>query len=393
MLINERYRKKKNNWIYQKEQQRMQDLENKRVVIKERDRSNESYSKKRELLRKIKIERIDQEEKRIRYKQKNREIGNKVINRSLTCVEPEKVFDRESKGYRIYLHKNGDFLSTGTRFVLNFNNSSSLLAMILSIRETFPDFWYTRRIFDINTFKRIQKIEEIEDDKHYIITGKELLRKDQAYRTVPEEVKKIAPMVIHVYPNGDGLSLPNNIRVTYQKFPTFEKLIRFIDEKVHLITGCIKILYNMSGKKITSIDQLENEQEYVAASYNEPFINIKYNINSYKKHRRRYTYYRSNNTLDENKNANEENNNRCRTRCRTVSVGKVGKTSQNEATTPKRNHSRSFSDYKDINKEEPNSLRKVKTEQGSGLRSSLKSSANSSRSKTGNLYIFIFHFF
>jgi len=254
--------------------------------------------------------------------------------------------------------------------------------MILSIRETFPDFWYTRRIFDINTFKRIQKIEEIEDDKHYIITGKELLRKDQAYRTVPEEVKKIAPMVIHVYPNGDGLSLPNNIRVTYQKFPTFEKLIRFIDEKVHLITGCIKILYNMSGKKITSIDQLENEQEYVAASYNEPFINIKYNINSYKKHRRRYTYYRSNNTLDENKNANEENNNRCRTRCRTVSVGKVGKTSQNEATTPKRNHSRSFSDYKDINKEEPNSLRKVKTEQGSGLRSSLKSSANSSRSKT-----------
>jgi len=52
---------------------------------------------------------------------------------------------------------------------------------------------------------------------------------------------------------------------------------------MHLITGCIKILYNMSGKKITSIEQLENEQEYVAASYNEPFYNIKYNINAYKK--------------------------------------------------------------------------------------------------------------
>jgi len=63
--------------------------------------------------------------------------------------------------------------------------------MILSIRETLSDFWYARRIFDINTFKRIQKIEEIEDDKHYIITGKELLRKDQSYRTIPDEVKKV----------------------------------------------------------------------------------------------------------------------------------------------------------------------------------------------------------
>jgi len=31
-------------------------------------------------------------------------------------------------------------------------------------------------------------------------------------------------MIIHVYPNGDGLSIPTNIRVTSQKFPTFEKV-------------------------------------------------------------------------------------------------------------------------------------------------------------------------
>jgi len=102
MMMNEKYRKKKNNWIYQKEQQRIIDLENKRVVISHKDRSVEDYSKKRELLRKIKIERIDQEERRIRYKQKNREIGNRVINRSLVSVEPEKVFDREVRF--IFIH-------------------------------------------------------------------------------------------------------------------------------------------------------------------------------------------------------------------------------------------------------------------------------------------------
>jgi len=156
--------------------------------------------------------------------------------------------------------------------------------------------------------------------------------------------------------------------------------MRFIDGNMHLITGCIKILYNMSGKKITSIDQLENEQEYVAASYNEPFYNIKYNINSFKRHRR-YTCNR-NASNDENKNNDENNNrnggrsvsrnrsrsesrNRSRTRTRSMSVGK-------ERPTSMRSHSRSISEIKDINKDDPVSLRKVKTEQGTSLRSSMK---------------------
>jgi len=98
--------------------------------------------------------------------------------------------------------------------------------MIINIRETFPsEFWFARRIFDINTCKRIQKKEEIFDENHYIITGKELLRKEQMYRTETEEVTKIDPIIIHVYPNGDALSIPTNIRVTSQKFPTFEKVL------------------------------------------------------------------------------------------------------------------------------------------------------------------------
>jgi len=406
-MMNEKYRKKKNHWIYRREQQRLNDLENKREVIEQDDENVEDCSKKRELLKKFRLERIDQEEKRIRYKQKNREIGNKVINRSLVTVEPEKVFDRETKGYRIYLHKNGDYLSTGKCFILNFNNSSSLLAMILSIRETLStEFWFARRIFDINTFKRIQKIEEIEDEKHYIITGKELPRRDQPYKTEPEEAVTFDPKIIHVYPNGDGLSIPMNVRVTPQKFQTIEKLTRFLDGNIHLITGCIKILYDMSGKKITSIDQLENEKEYVAASYNEPFYNIKYNVNCYKK-----KHYRTSNDDDLNRNesmSRERSRNRSRSKTRNESRGRsMSKTEEDtearsrsvsvskteyegrersrsktgdesiyddkEKCTIIKNHSRAASDFKDINKTDPDSLRRVKTEQGTSLRSGMKS--------------------
>jgi len=112
--------------------------------------------------------------------------------------------------------------------------------MILSIRETLPtEFWFARRIFDVSTFKRIQKIEEIEDEKHYIITGKEILRKDQPYKTEEDEAVKFDPLIIHVYPNGDGLSIPTNIRVTPQKFPTMEKV--FI---LYLFIICNCLLYN-----------------------------------------------------------------------------------------------------------------------------------------------------
>jgi len=380
LKMNEKYRKKKNHWIYQKEQQRLNDLENKREVIEqgEKEKRIEYASKKKELLKKFKIERIDQEERRIRFKQKNRESGNNEINHSLVTIEPEKVFDRDSKGYRIYLHKNGDYYSTGTRFILNFNNSSSLLAMIINIRETFPsEFWFARRIFDINTLKRIQKIEEIVDENHYIITGKELLRKEQIYRTETEEVTKIDPIIIHVYPNGDALSIPTNIRVTSQKFPTFEKLIRYIDGNMHLITGCIKILYNMSGKKITSIDQLENEQEYVAASYNEPFYNIKYNVNSYKKnkkHNRSKSYAPRSRMNEEYNGDNTENINNNGERSRNICKNNDSRIRSRSVAenTRIRSHSRSASDYRNINKTDPKDLRKIKTATGSTLRSEMK---------------------
>jgi len=378
MIMNEKYRKKKNYWIYKKEKQRLNVLENKREIIEHNERGVEDFSKKRELLRKFKLERINQEEKRIRYKQRTRENGNYVINRSLVTVQPERVFDRESKGYRIYLHKNGDYISTGTRFVLNFNNSSSLLAMILNIRETLPtEFWFARRIFDVTTFKRIQKIEEIEDEKHYIITGKEILRKDQPYKTEEEEAVKFDPVIIHVYPNGDGLSIPTNVRVTPQKFPTIEKLIRYIDGNMHLITGCIKILYNMSGKKITSVEQLENEQEYVAASYNEPFYNIKYNVNSYKKnkkHNRSKSYAPRSRMNEEYNGDNTENINNNGERSRNICKNNDSRIRSRSVAenTRIRSHSRSASDYRNINKTDPKDLRKIKTATGSTLRSEMK---------------------
>jgi len=390
MIMNEKYRKKKNNWIYRKEKQRLNVLENKREVIENKERGVEDFSKKRELLRKFKLERINQEEKRIRYKQKTRENGNYVINRSLVTVQPEKVFDRESKGYRIYLHKNGDYISTGTRFVLNYNNSSSLLAMILSIRETLPtEFWFARRIFDVSTFKRIQKIEEIEDEKHYIITGKEILRKDQPYKTEEDEAVKFDPLIIHVYPNGDGLSIPTNIRVTPQKFPTMEKLIRYIDGNMHLITGCIKILYNMSGKKVTSVEQLENEQEYVAASYNEPFYNIKYNVNSfkrYKKHDRSKSYAPRSRMNEEYNGDNIENINNNGERSRSVCKNNDSRIRSRSVAESKdtriKNHSRSASDYKNVNKTDPGSLRKVKTAAENTLGYGLRDAKNKSKEKS-----------
>jgi len=124
----------------------------------------------------------------------------------------------------------------------------------------------------------------------------------------------------------------------------------------------------MSGKKVTSVEQLENEQEYVAASYNEPFYNIKYNVNSfkrYKKHDRSKSYAPRSRMNEEYNGDNIENINNNGERSRSVCKNNDSRIRSRSVAESKdtriKNHSRSASDYKNVNKTDPGSLRKVKT--------------------------------
>ncbi|XP_064554037.1 serine/threonine-protein kinase GA29083 isoform X2 [Drosophila montana] len=88
---------------------------------------------------------------------------------------------------------------------------------------------------------------------------------------------------IKFYRNGDrfypGITIPvSNER--YRSFESlYEDLTRLLEENVK-IPGAVRAIYNMCGKKITALDELEDGQSYVCSCNNENFKKVEYNTSS-----------------------------------------------------------------------------------------------------------------
>ncbi|XP_017834984.2 serine/threonine-protein kinase GA29083 isoform X2 [Drosophila busckii] len=88
---------------------------------------------------------------------------------------------------------------------------------------------------------------------------------------------------IKFYRNGDrfypGITIPvSNER--YRSFESlYEDLTRLLEENVK-IPGAVRTIYNMCGKKITALDELEDGQSYVCSCNNENFKKVEYNTSS-----------------------------------------------------------------------------------------------------------------
>ncbi|XP_017857850.1 PREDICTED: serine/threonine-protein kinase GA29083 [Drosophila arizonae] len=88
---------------------------------------------------------------------------------------------------------------------------------------------------------------------------------------------------IKFYRNGDrfypGITIPvSNER--YRSFESlYEDLTRLLEENVK-IPGAVRAIYNMGGKKITALDELEDGQSYVCSCNNENFKKVEYNTSS-----------------------------------------------------------------------------------------------------------------
>ncbi|KAH8251492.1 hypothetical protein KR038_006497 [Drosophila bunnanda] len=88
---------------------------------------------------------------------------------------------------------------------------------------------------------------------------------------------------IKFYRNGDrfypGITIPvSNER--YRSFESlYEDLTRLLEENVK-IPGAVRTIYNMCGKKIIALNELEDGQSYVCSCNNENFKKVEYNTSS-----------------------------------------------------------------------------------------------------------------
>ncbi|XP_017152593.1 serine/threonine-protein kinase GA29083 isoform X2 [Drosophila miranda] len=88
---------------------------------------------------------------------------------------------------------------------------------------------------------------------------------------------------IKFYRNGDRFYPGITIPVSSERYRSFESLYedltRLLEENVK-IPGAVRTIYDMVGKKITALEELEDGQSYVCSCNNENFKKVDYNTSS-----------------------------------------------------------------------------------------------------------------
>ncbi|XP_037897903.1 serine/threonine-protein kinase GA29083 isoform X1 [Glossina fuscipes] len=88
---------------------------------------------------------------------------------------------------------------------------------------------------------------------------------------------------VKFYRNGDRFYPGITIPVSNERYRSFESLFidltRLLEENVK-IPGAVRTIYTMCGKKISSLEELEDGQSYVCSCNNENFKKVEYNTTS-----------------------------------------------------------------------------------------------------------------
>lgn len=108
-------------------------------------------------------------------------------------------------------------------------------------------------------------------------SGNNLIKKRiSSSRTPTRKAKRI-----RFFRNGDKFYAGITIPVSYERYRSFdslfEDLTRLLEENVK-IPGAVRNIYTLSGKKVSTLDDLEDGKNYVCCCNNENFKKIEYNI-------------------------------------------------------------------------------------------------------------------
>lgn len=105
-----------------------------------------------------------------------------------------------------------------------------------------------------------------------------LKKRISSSRTPAKKAKRI-----RFFRNGDKFYPGSTIPVSVERYRSFdsltEDLTRLLEDSVTL-TGAIRAIYTLEGKKIEKVDDLEDGKSYVCSCNNEGFKRIEYNVSN-----------------------------------------------------------------------------------------------------------------
>jgi hypothetical protein len=141
-----------------------------------------------------------------------------------------------------------------------------------------------RKLYDIATGKRIKSLADVYNNQNIALSSFDPFKK-RNYKVIDfsdKSVKKSAETlrIVRFYPNGDVYHMGLSVTLSKRKFPVLQKLLDFLNVHIELVSGKIQKIYNIEGKRILNIAELEADNILVAND--DPFIKAEYNIKAVK---------------------------------------------------------------------------------------------------------------
>ncbi|XP_077092740.1 doublecortin domain-containing protein 2B isoform X2 [Siphateles boraxobius] len=189
----------------------------------------------------------------------------------------------------VKVYRNGDPFFSGRRFVVNHRQISNMDAFLNDITLSIGAPLAVRTLYTPLCGHRVTDLTDLQQGAQYVAAGFERFKKldylntgqkkGPMFRAVePTQTKALVrpnvsakwrkvitlPCIIHVFRNGDILSPALRLIISRHMQKNLEQILSLISEKAMLRTGAVRRLCTLEGFTVTSTEELESGQSYVA---------------------------------------------------------------------------------------------------------------------------------
>uniref|UniRef100_A0A672K533 Doublecortin domain containing 2B n=1 Tax=Sinocyclocheilus grahami TaxID=75366 RepID=A0A672K533_SINGR len=172
-------------------------------------------------------------------------------------------------------------LSVCVRFVVNQRQISTMDAFLNDITLSIGAPLAVRTLYTPHYGHRVTDLSDLQQGAQYVAAGFERFKKLDC-STIITKIKILAkalvrpnvsakwrkaitlPCIIHVFRNGDILSPAMRLIIPRHMQKNLEQILSLISEKAMLRTGAVRRLCTLEGFTVTSTEELESGQSYVA---------------------------------------------------------------------------------------------------------------------------------
>ncbi|XP_052006958.1 doublecortin domain-containing protein 2B [Xyrauchen texanus] len=189
----------------------------------------------------------------------------------------------------VVVYRNGDPFYSGRRFVVNQRQISTMDAFLNDVTLNIGAPLAVRSLYTPHYGHRVADLTDLQQGAQYVAAGFERfkkldylsagLKKAPKSRAVEREQAKAfvrlnvsakwrkvitLPCIINVFRNGDILSPTMRLIIPRHMQKNLEQILSLISEKAMLRTGAVRRLCTLEGITVTSTEELESGQCYVA---------------------------------------------------------------------------------------------------------------------------------